>query len=339
MKIARILLCAAACAVWGTAPARAVQPVKIETGHRIKGTVEITLHKFSRLEATRRKAERMKLEKQWPQVRLFQKARFARCVSDPFKIDGLTRIAGQTLEEMVKPLIRPVGPVEMEPWQAALIDEEADARAFLVRTATPGGTMSRYGGPASNVAKLVPEMAMRFAAAFREARADPTMCRFYEGKGKKKVAVQRRCFYAIGFYSAYRDPRWGVSGWKRGSIWKSLHGPGLAADVTGIGRPGSPEAVRWFAIAGRYGLFNPYGPYHRKEWNHYQLTMMKGVPASAAVLKYVGKSHVDITQMWDAADKLIRNTVFLGDPPAARQRRAHRSRVARAGKVRYAKAS
>lgn len=51
----------------------------------------------------------------------------------------------------------------------------------------------------------------------------------------------------------------------------SEHTYGLAADIGGIGAPGSATAKRWYEIATQGGLYNPYGYQNQAEWNHYQM--------------------------------------------------------------------
>lgn len=293
-------------------------------GHRhITGTVHMTVTKVApvRKQAAQvRATAAFNRTPSWPAIRLAQKVKLETCRSTDVKIEGLARVAVSPLEVLVRPLIRPAVMTEpMDPWQFALLDEVADARAFLLRTASPGDTMRR-DGPENNIRKLVPEMVLRFAAAFREARADPTLCWF----GKRKARVQRRCFYDIGLYSSYRAAAWNVGGFKDKT--RSWHSAGLAADVHGIGESGSPEAQRWFQIAGRNGLFNPYGPSHWKEWNHYQLTMAMGIPPTARVLKrtIARSGPVDLFSMWAAAEQVIRYTAYVGPAPEPRRRYARR---------------
>jgi hypothetical protein len=103
-------------------------------------------------------------------------------------------------------------------------------------------------GVDSAIAHMHPEMRLRLAAAIKEARAN----------GLPDVHA----------WSMYRSPSMGAN---PGFAFSSQHGRGVATDVGGIGRPGSPEAIKWQQIAAKHGLVNPYGPYNQKEWNHYQL--------------------------------------------------------------------
>jgi hypothetical protein len=132
--------------------------------------------------------------------------------------------------------------------------EEADSRAYLLATATPGDTMTRQG-PDVAIARLNPEFVTRLASAIREARQDGLP--------------------SAGISSAYRPPGFGVGGFA--DKFNSLHAYGLAVDMTGIGEAGSTEAKHWHDIAGRHGVICPYGPDNRKEWNHCQATQVKKV--------------------------------------------------------------
>lgn len=120
---------------------------------------------------------------------------------------------------------------------------------YLVSTATPGGSMSTYGTRTA-LGRLDPTFAQNLAAAIKQARDEGINA---------------------GVYSAYRSPRYTGSAFDRSG--RSLHSFGEATDISGIGRPGSDTAKRWYEIATANGLFNPYGWQNSSEWNHYQ-----GVP-------------------------------------------------------------
>ena len=131
--------------------------------------------------------------------------------------------------------------------------EEAD-RSYLRETASPGATMTRQG-PETAIARLNPEFVARLANAIREAR----------GSGLPSAGV----------FSAYRPPGFGIGGFA--DKFKSLHAYGLAVDMSGIGEPGSKEAKLWHEIAGRNGIFCPYGFDSKTEWNHCQATPIKSI--------------------------------------------------------------
>ena len=76
-----------------------------------------------------------------------------------------------------------------------------------------------------------------------------------------------------GLFSAYRPPAFGIGGFR--DKFNSLHSYGLAVDMTGIGGPGSRLARLWQTIVKRVGLYLPYGPNNRAEFNHTQLVPTK----------------------------------------------------------------
>lgn len=128
-----------------------------------------------------------------------------------------------------------------------------DARDYLVATVEePGGTMQRQGIRLS-IERLHPAFAVRLAAAIREAQ-----------DGGMKAYV----------FSAYRPPEYGVGGYR--NKFDSAHTYGLAVDMAGIGEPCSADARKWQLIAGRHGLYLPYGSCNRAEWNHTQLMAERG---------------------------------------------------------------
>lgn len=148
----------------------------------------------------------------------------------------------------------PVQPPAVPPVQMPerVVSEAVDeARAYLLRTAYPGDTMSRQG-PKVALGRLHPEFALRLAGAIRAARAEGILA---------------------GVFSAYRPPVFGVGGFS--DKFNSLHSYGLAADVAGIDRPGSGPARRFAHILAAHGLFLPYGPDNHAEWNHVQLISTK----------------------------------------------------------------
>src|SRR5215510_9486477 len=126
--------------------------------------------------------------------------------------------------------------------------ELAEARSYLIQTASPSHTMVKQGSELA-IERLHPEFAIRLAKAVRE------------GRDYGLVA---------GIFSAYRPPAFGVGGFS--DKFNSLHSYGLAVDLYGIGRPGSVEALWWHEIAAKYGLICPYGHHDKAEWNHCQPT-------------------------------------------------------------------
>src|SRR5262250_3452888 len=130
--------------------------------------------------------------------------------------------------------------------------EIAEARAYLIETASPGYTMTLQGAELA-IGRLHPEFAVRLENAIREARSAGLP--------------------SAGIFSAYRPPAFGVGGFS--DKFNSLHTYGLAVDMHGIGAPGSSEAKLWHEIAGRHGIVCPYGAENRREWNHCQPTRVK----------------------------------------------------------------
>jgi hypothetical protein len=161
--------------------------------------------------------------------------------------------------------------------------EIAEARTYLTETAEPGYTMTLQG-PELAIERLHPEFVVRLANAIREARSAGLPF--------------------AGVFSAYRPPAFGVGGFS--DKFNSLHTYGLAVDMRGIGRPGSPEAQTWHAIAARNGVVCPYGPRDRAEWNHCQPTSVKMILAANPLRETVSAAGpFDLESMFEAGNPLI----------------------------------
>jgi hypothetical protein len=159
---------------------------------------------------------------------------------------------------------------------------EAD-RAYLVETATLGGTMLRQG-PELAIGRLNPEFVGRLAEAIREARAAGLV--------------------SVGIFSAYRPPAFGVGGFS--DKFESLHTYGLAVDMAGIGGAGSPDAKLWYEIAARHDVVCPYGFDSHTEWNHCQPTRIKIIrPESPLRETVTAEGPIDLESMFDAGTALI----------------------------------
>jgi len=157
------------------------------------------------------------------------------------------------------------------------------ARAYLVETARPGGTMMRQG-PEVAIERLHPEFAKRLAGAIRAARE--------EGLSD------------AGIFSAYRPPVFGVGGFA--DKYYSLHAYGLAVDMHGIGRPGSAEARQWHEIAAQHGIVCPYGYRNRAEWNHCQPTHLVAVKAENPLRDtIVASGPIDLKSMFETGTRFI----------------------------------
>jgi hypothetical protein len=169
--------------------------------------------------------------------------------------------------------------------------EVAEARAYLLATATPGYTMMMQG-PELAIERLHPEFVVRLANAIREAR----------GAGLPFA----------GIFSAYRPPAFGIGGFA--DKFQSLHTYGLAVDMHGIGGPGSAEAQLWHHIAAGNGIVCPYGPRNRAEWNHCQPTSVKKVLAENPLRQTVSAAGpFDLESMFEAGEPLIEDMASAAD--------------------------
>jgi hypothetical protein len=156
-------------------------------------------------------------------------------------------------------------------------------RQFLIETAMPGATMARQGVRLS-IERLHPVFARRLAAAIRDAR----------------LSGLPDC----GVGSAYRPPGFRVGGFR--NKFESAHAYGLAVDMAGIGRPRSGQAKLWYQVALRNGLFVPYGPNNRAEWNHTQATGYRMVTREAPLRKTItAKAPIDEVRMWQVGDSVL----------------------------------
>jgi hypothetical protein len=142
------------------------------------------------------------------------------------------------------------------------------------------------------IGRLHPEFAVRLEHAIREARSEGLAF--------------------AGVFSAYRPPAFGVGGFS--DKFNSLHTYGLAVDMRGIGRPGSPEAQLWHHIAARNGVVCPYGPRDRAEWNHCQPTSVKMILAENPLRETVTSAGPsDVESMFDAGNPLIEDMASAAD--------------------------
>jgi hypothetical protein len=171
--------------------------------------------------------------------------------------------------------------------------EIAEARVYVIETASPGYTMTLQGAELA-IGRLHPEFVVRLANATREAR--------------------NAGLPFAGVFSAYRPPAFGVGGFS--DKFNSLHTYGLAVDMHGIGRPGSPEAQLWHEIAARNGVVCPYGPRDRAEWNHCQPTRVKIILAENPLRETVsaGGPH-DLESMFEAGNSMI--CIGFGQTPSS----------------------
>jgi hypothetical protein len=169
--------------------------------------------------------------------------------------------------------------------------EVADARAYLIETASPGYTMTLQG-PELAIGRLHPEFAVRLEHAIREARSAGLPL--------------------AGVFSAYRPPAFGVGGFS--DKFNSLHTYGLAVDMRGIGSPGSSEAQLWHEIAAKNGVVCPYGPRDRAEWNHCQPTSIKIILAENPLRDTVSSAGpFDLESMFEAGNAMIEAMAIAAD--------------------------
>ena len=169
--------------------------------------------------------------------------------------------------------------------------EIADARAYLIETASPGFTMTLQGAELA-IGRLHPEFVVRLANAIREARSAGMPF--------------------AGVFSAYRPPAFGVGGFS--DKFNSLHTYGLAVDMHGIGRPGSSEAQLWHETAARNGVVCPYGPRDRAEWNHCQPTSVKIIVAENPLRETVkAEGPSDLESMFEAGNTIIADMASAAD--------------------------
>src|SRR5262249_55122000 len=173
-------------------------------------------------------------------------------------------------------------------------EEIAEARAYLVETASPGYTMTLQGADVA-IERLHPEFAARLANAIRDARNNGLPC--------------------ASIFSAYRPPAFGIGGFH--DKFNSLHTYGLAVDMRGIGSPGSPEARLWHEIAARNGVVCPHGPRDRAEWNHCQPTSLKMIVARNPPRDTVtAAGPLDLESMSEAGNMVIESMASAADSPS-----------------------
>jgi len=186
----------------------------------------------------------------------------------------------------------------LSPQSERPVAEISEARRYLVETARPGFTMSVIG-PRAAVDKLHPVFVLRAAAAIKEARA---------------AGLER-----AGLFSCYRPPILNVGGFA--DKFNSLHAYGLAGDFTGIGSVGSSESKRWYAIATKHGLYNPYGYKSRAEFNHYQVTRVTIVRRGTGLRTTIAATGAkDVERMWRVG------TAIIDEAPPQRGRHSKRLR-------------
>lgn len=181
------------------------------------------------------------------------------------------------------------------------------ARAYLIQTATIGGTMYRVGkeiylaklrdyagsfnifgvfktaleagtigqvGLEQSVAALHPTFVLMAAQAIKTARANGV---------------------TVGLFSGYRPAGYGVGGFA--NKFESCHTYGVAGDFYGVGK----NFKVWEAAATSAGLHRPHAAY--RERNHWQAVPDKFCTGLRSTVTASGPK--DLRQMWKAADPMI----------------------------------
>ena len=146
-----------------------------------------------------------------------------------------------------------------------------------MRTASPGYTMTVLG-VSTAIEPLHPALIVKLAEAVKLARE----------AGMPNAGVM----------SGYRPPGLGVGGFS--NKFMSMHSYGLAVDVSGIGVAGSKTAHQWQTIVEAVGLYLPYGPDNRAEFNHTQLLPEKVAPSNLPAT-ITADGPKDLRQMWLAS--------------------------------------
>lgn len=185
---------------------------------------------------------------------------------------------GGDIEEPSFPFYRDITRID---WPAVNTAEAelADARAYLIKTARPSFTMMVLGRKKA-LECFLPQFAVRLSDAIREARASGLP--------------------DAGVFSGCRWPILNVGGFANKFL--SMHAYGNAADMAGIGRPGSTEAAKWKRIAEKHGLVRPY--VSASEWNHFQLYADRVAPP--ALRKTINANgSPDLERTWRVAKAVL----------------------------------
>ena len=167
--------------------------------------------------------------------------------------------------------------------------EVAAARAYLVATASGGSTATAQGGMQYSVARLHPEFALRLAAGVKALR----------DAGYSNAGINSA--FRTGSGRTGTGSRFDVAGESTHSI-----GAGVDLEPTSLGGAGSAKAARAHQILAGVGIYGPYGPNNRAEFNHFQLVPQKVVPGAPALVQRLGVSgsHVptsdELVQLWSA---------------------------------------
>jgi hypothetical protein len=79
--------------------------------------------------------------------------------------------------------------------------------------------------------------------------------------------------------------------------------------MSGIGGPGSSEAKLWHEIAGRHGIFCPYGVDNKREWNHCQATPIRAVCPDNPLRKTItAEGPIELAEMFKVGNSVADNS-------------------------------
>lgn len=160
-----------------------------------------------------------------------------------------------------------------------------DDRAFL-------NSISGHPDRPGDTSNMHPEMVQRLAGALRQARSEGMPLTLFSGF---REPTQTGTATQSGRYDA------------RGL---SSHSYGLATDIGGLDGANGRMTQRWAQIAGQYGLSNPYGAGHPREFNHWQLNPqpLERTPQLLASLQ-AARATGDYSKVWAAYQPTVAGTM------------------------------
>jgi hypothetical protein len=151
-------------------------------------------------------------------------------------------------------------------------------------------SVSAHPNRPGDTANFNPQFAGNLAAAIRDARA--------QGLN-------------VGVGSGYRayDTLWNQGERTKAAQYdyggNSGHSFGLAADISGIGNPGSATSAQWNKIAAAHGLYNPYFGGNPVEWNHYQAYPTKDLPPDVKTNLLAAAKTGNFSNVWSAGNQFL----------------------------------
>lgn len=151
-------------------------------------------------------------------------------------------------------------------------------------------SLSAHPNRAGDTSNINPVFAVRLAAAMQDARAQGLPVTLASGyRDKDEIWNQENAAGQPHSRSSTYDHE-----------GNSSHSYGIAVDVGGIGAPGSDTAKKWFDIAAKHGIYNPYGWEHPKEWNHFQF-LAQPLEANPQLLASLKATGGDMGKAWALA--------------------------------------